>query len=150
MWLLLNYQLSVLFRWDQHTISRMDVASIAWTWLLKSIPIMMLHSAIVMDTMLARTPNTPADGSLSGSMIPGTAKKETFAAKSTVACHVLSRMRHASFRVRKSLQLRSPPASLTWFQPRMTWSWPCARSHQRRTRWEPRAVSKERGIEAMI
>lgn len=60
----------------------------------------MLHSAIIIDTMLARTPNILAgDFGLSVvGMSPGIAKKETFAAKSTVAWHVLSRMRYASFR----------------------------------------------------
>lgn len=48
---------------------------------------MMLHSAIIIDTMLARTPNILAgDFELSVvGMSPGIAKKETFAAKSTVA-----------------------------------------------------------------
>lgn len=47
----------------------------------------MLHSAIIIDTMLARTPNILAgDFELSVvGMSPGIAKKETFAAKSTVA-----------------------------------------------------------------
>lgn len=62
----------------------------------------MLHSAIIIDTMLARTPNILAgDFELSVvGMSPGIAKKETFAAKSTVAWHVLSRMQYAqaSFR----------------------------------------------------
>lgn len=99
-WLLYNSQLSIPLRWNQHTISGMDVASIAWTCLLRSNPKMMLHSAIIIDTMLARTPNILAgDFELSVvGMSPGIAKKETFAAKSTVAWHVLSRMRYASFR----------------------------------------------------
>lgn len=58
------------------------------------------HWPIIIDTMLARTPNILAgDFGLSVvGMSPGIAKKETFAAKSTVAWHVLSRMRYASFR----------------------------------------------------
>lgn len=64
----------------------------------------MLHSAIIIDTMLARTPNILAgDFELSVvGMSPGIAKKETFAAKSTVAWYVLSRMRYASFREGKA------------------------------------------------